>query len=255
MIDVFDRDDFRERARAAIKAAGGNKVVSRRSGIALSTMGNIVSGKSVPSIENTMTLAAVCDVSLDWLAYGIDRDNPLPARINDFEAFTQLHSAIWSNLQPLVDQGHIRIAAGVSPVKLTASIARTLDSMKKSDITNPVDKRGLSVDNQDDPTASQALVAIMEDGGITDQELADKMSVETTLIETLKTDELEWDTELAMKVAEALEVSPLKFLMPGQQDPVGDEFFRLWSTLSDEDRSKVSDVLQSLVEGSDDDQH
>ena len=74
--------DFSQRLKKAVKAAGGNKAVSIRSGIVLGTLSQYVRGISSPTIEKIAIIAKSCNVSLDWLAYG---NEALPISINDFD--------------------------------------------------------------------------------------------------------------------------------------------------------------------------
>jgi len=68
---VFEEERFRERLRLAIKEAGGNKEVSRVSGVKLPTITSILAG-SLPSIDKVVKLAAACDVELNWLVFSIE---------------------------------------------------------------------------------------------------------------------------------------------------------------------------------------
>jgi len=58
------------RLREAVRAAGGNLAVARRSGVPLATVNNYVRGRNGMKIEPLSALAAACNVSLDWLVSG-----------------------------------------------------------------------------------------------------------------------------------------------------------------------------------------
>lgn len=71
-----DRDDFVvrgldseiiERLRTAIRDAGGNKAVSEKSGVALSTLNGALAGKNQPRASAMAAIAAATGRSLDWL--------------------------------------------------------------------------------------------------------------------------------------------------------------------------------------------
>lgn len=66
----FDYDTFVSRLKTAVVNAGGNNVVSAKSGIKYGSISLYITGKSAPTIEKVSQLAAACNVSLDWLAYG-----------------------------------------------------------------------------------------------------------------------------------------------------------------------------------------
>ncbi len=251
IVSYYERDVFAERLNAAINEAGGKSHISKVSGVSLAAVKRMTKADGEPSLEKAIELAEASGKSLEWLIYGLESGTVLPPKLNPYVKFENLHSAIWSTLQPLVAQGHVRIAPGLNPIMLTASVARTLENLENSDINDPGLVGVLVVD--DEETASKALVNILDEKGVTDQELADKMKVDVSLIETLKTDDLEWTTELALGVAKALDVSPLKFLMPGQDDPQGDKFFELYGSLSDADKLKAKRALRSLLDNSDPD--
>jgi transcriptional regulator with XRE-family HTH domain len=70
---VADRGANREVARRlhqAVRAAGGNQAVARRSGVPLATVNNYVRGRSGMKIEPLWALATACNVSLEWLVAG-----------------------------------------------------------------------------------------------------------------------------------------------------------------------------------------
>lgn len=69
---VFDKEKVAERLRAAVKMAGGNKRISEKANVPLSTLNGYIGGKAIPTFHSITELAAACDVSLDWLAYNAD---------------------------------------------------------------------------------------------------------------------------------------------------------------------------------------
>ncbi len=61
--------DGANRLREAVRAAGGNLVVSQRSGVPLSNLTRYLAGHDM-KLPVAVTLAEACNVSLDWLATG-----------------------------------------------------------------------------------------------------------------------------------------------------------------------------------------
>jgi hypothetical protein len=72
------------RLHAAVRAAGGNKAVARRSGVPLATLNNYVRGRNGMKIEPLAALAVACDVSLDWLVSDRAADPAEPPAVADF---------------------------------------------------------------------------------------------------------------------------------------------------------------------------
>jgi transcriptional regulator with XRE-family HTH domain len=73
MPQIADRGSNREvadRLHEAVRAAGGNQAVARRSGVPLATVNNYVRGRNGMKIEPLSALAAACNVSLEWLVSG-----------------------------------------------------------------------------------------------------------------------------------------------------------------------------------------
>ncbi len=60
------------RLHEAVRAAGGNQAVARRSGVPLATVNNYVRGRNGMKIEPLSALAAACNVSLQWLVSGTE---------------------------------------------------------------------------------------------------------------------------------------------------------------------------------------
>src|ERR1700733_5194973 len=58
------------RLHEAVRAAGGNLMVARRSGVPLATVNNYVRGRNGMKIEPLAALAVACNVSLEWLVSG-----------------------------------------------------------------------------------------------------------------------------------------------------------------------------------------
>jgi transcriptional regulator with XRE-family HTH domain len=70
---VADHGAKREAARRlheAVRAAGGNQAVASRSGVPLATVNNYVRGRNGMKIGPLSALAAVCNVSLEWIVSG-----------------------------------------------------------------------------------------------------------------------------------------------------------------------------------------
>jgi hypothetical protein len=63
------------RLRQAVRAAGGNKVVATRSGVAPGTLNSYLAGGEM-KLTPAVALAAACNVSLDWLATGREPMRP-----------------------------------------------------------------------------------------------------------------------------------------------------------------------------------
>lgn len=70
---VADRGAIQQVARRlheAVRAAGGNQAVARRSGVPLATVNNYVRGRNGMKIEPLSAIAAACNASLEWLVSG-----------------------------------------------------------------------------------------------------------------------------------------------------------------------------------------
>ena len=68
-----------ERLRTAVRAAGGNRVVSRSSGVPVGTLDSYIAGRDM-KVGTLIALASACGVSLEWLATGKeDPSAPAPA--------------------------------------------------------------------------------------------------------------------------------------------------------------------------------
>jgi transcriptional regulator with XRE-family HTH domain len=72
------------RLREAVRAAGGNLAVARRSGVPLATVNNYVRGRNGMKIEPLLALAAACNVPLQWLVSGGEAPVPGPPAEPDF---------------------------------------------------------------------------------------------------------------------------------------------------------------------------
>ncbi|GBQ08901.1 LexA family transcriptional regulator [Saccharibacter floricola] len=83
--EKFEIENPSKRLRAVVQKAGGNNVVSARSGIPLGTLNGYISGRSVMKLDAAVKLAEICDVSLEWLAVG-DRGDSLPEQRHKKEA-------------------------------------------------------------------------------------------------------------------------------------------------------------------------
>jgi transcriptional regulator with XRE-family HTH domain len=66
------------RLREAIRAAGGNLVVSQRSGVPISTLNNYLAGRDMKAAA-LIALAEACNVSVEWLATGRQPEPAIPA--------------------------------------------------------------------------------------------------------------------------------------------------------------------------------
>ena len=74
-----------ERLRSAVELGGGPGKASEKSGVALRTLGNYMSGRSEMKAGALVRLAEACGVSLDWLATGKPPVHPVD-RLADFIA-------------------------------------------------------------------------------------------------------------------------------------------------------------------------
>jgi transcriptional regulator with XRE-family HTH domain len=72
-------DDFPERLRAAVVAAGGATRVAQLSGIPLTTLNNYLAGRSEPKRPALATLADALRRDLGWLATGVERPDAEPS--------------------------------------------------------------------------------------------------------------------------------------------------------------------------------
>ena len=64
-----EAENRRSRLRAALRRGGGNKVVSEKSGVSISTLGGYVAGGDM-KLSNLLAIAKACDVHVGWLAAG-----------------------------------------------------------------------------------------------------------------------------------------------------------------------------------------
>ena len=72
---AFDEVKARaERLRAAVKNAGGNTQVAARAGMPFGTLNRYIAGRDMKA-SAMVALARACDVSLDWLAEGVEDAN------------------------------------------------------------------------------------------------------------------------------------------------------------------------------------
>lgn len=67
--DNLEREKRAARLRQAVRAAGGNRVVSEKSGVKVGTLADYLAGGE-QKLSNTIALAEACGVSLEWLATG-----------------------------------------------------------------------------------------------------------------------------------------------------------------------------------------
>src|ERR1700733_5642332 len=72
------------RLHEAVRAAGGNQAVARRSGVPLATVNNYVRGRNGMKIEPLSALAAACNVSLEWLVAGDEASKVGPMPSGDY---------------------------------------------------------------------------------------------------------------------------------------------------------------------------
>ncbi|WP_050793090.1 MULTISPECIES: XRE family transcriptional regulator [Acetobacter] len=115
-----------DRLREAVLAAGGNRAVSEKSGIPLSTLNTYIGGRDM-RVSAAAKLAFACNVSLSWLLLGQDADEPLlkinlpqgqslPSQANDVAYIDYYNIAASAGYGVCAD-------AGVRPEKVAVSLA------------------------------------------------------------------------------------------------------------------------------------
>jgi phage repressor protein C with HTH and peptisase S24 domain len=82
--------EFAKRLKKAVKAAGGNNVVSKASGIGARDLTRYVTGSTQPKADALAALGRACRVSLDWLLLGIASDAQGEASENEFSFIPRL---------------------------------------------------------------------------------------------------------------------------------------------------------------------
>lgn len=75
--DVTAMPWLRERLRSAIKEAGGNKVVSQKSGVPISTLNSYLALEADPKLTKLMAIADACGVTLDELTQPEPSQSPV----------------------------------------------------------------------------------------------------------------------------------------------------------------------------------
>lgn len=139
------------RIRKVIREAGGNAVVSKKSGIPLRTVSNYTRGLSEPKLISLSRIAKVCEVSLDWLATGEGPKHlaDSPSLALDMEAletaFKISEDMHWSDVKAALEKqglclAEVALSLGVSGAAVTkvkrvpnhdtqTAIAKALDTM------------------------------------------------------------------------------------------------------------------------------
>ncbi|RTL99744.1 helix-turn-helix domain-containing protein [Ancylobacter aquaticus] len=119
---LVERDDFGvrglnpeviERLRLAIREAGGNKAVSEKSGVPLSTLNGAIAGKNQPRVSAMAAIASATGRSLDWLM--MLSDTPSPAIGHELPDVTHIERLAFAGS---AGSGSLVIeeAAGTSPL-------------------------------------------------------------------------------------------------------------------------------------------
>lgn len=67
---VFDKEKFSERLKKAVKNAGGNDTVAKKTGIRTGNISRYTNGHVIPSAELLALIASACEVSTDYLLNG-----------------------------------------------------------------------------------------------------------------------------------------------------------------------------------------
>ncbi len=136
--------------KSAVKQAGGNKFISEKTGISLSTLNKTLSGGTKPSFENIAKIAIACNISLAQLEVQSNHqvhnsDNKYKPHFPeidksgiveklkdsglDFHAFS---AAIVTVTGILENQGAMVITNSVSKEQLVLAIGRAYLSIKSA---------------------------------------------------------------------------------------------------------------------------
>ena len=105
--EKLEAEERGQRLRQALRDAGGNKVVSERSGVPTSTISAYIAGQDW-KLSTTLALAAACGVSSDWLIRGEASDDRPAGRLVSIDP---QNPAVPSNYV-LIPRYEVRAAAG-----------------------------------------------------------------------------------------------------------------------------------------------
>lgn len=112
-----------ERLKVAVKAAGGPKDVSDKSGVPLRTLNSYMAGQADPKLTKLDRIAAVCGTTVDIL---------LGRKLPDLGAMAPLPATLNRERDPLVPEGfvavpflEVRASAGRGRVSLPAEVVAT----------------------------------------------------------------------------------------------------------------------------------
>jgi hypothetical protein len=111
------------RLRAAVRAGGGNQIVSQRSGVPLSTLNNYLGGRDM-KLSAVVALADACRVSLDWLAAGRGAMHPPDPSQNDRRRAPSSNSFNdGADTAPVPAAARLNVAALAKAIEIVAAVA------------------------------------------------------------------------------------------------------------------------------------
>ncbi|WP_336844956.1 helix-turn-helix transcriptional regulator [Providencia rettgeri] len=84
---------FKERLRQAMKGESGNSL-AKRSGISEAAIRTYLSGKTYPSLDKLAVLAEKCEVSIEWLANGVNTTTLVDTK-EPPEHVTEVQEKVW----------------------------------------------------------------------------------------------------------------------------------------------------------------
>jgi transcriptional regulator with XRE-family HTH domain len=123
--------DVAGRLHEAVRAAGGNLEVARRSGVPLATVNNYVRGRNGMKIEPLAALAAACNVSLQWLVSGGEAPVTGPPAEPDFPIAVGAPPAglaeAPAEASPAGMNGGLDVRVLAKAIEIVAAIAEAVD--------------------------------------------------------------------------------------------------------------------------------
>ena len=119
--DPTDRQ-VAERLRQAVRAAGGNRAVAERSGVALATVNNYVRPRGGLKMRPLAALAKACGVSLEWLVTG---EQSPPGLALTAAASQPGLSEPQADLSPVGTVGNIDVPTLAKAIEIIAAIGET----------------------------------------------------------------------------------------------------------------------------------
>lgn len=234
----FDADLFVGRLGQLISEAGSRKKLSERSGTSDRTIEKWKQGARSPNLNTAADFASSCGVSLDWLV-GLSEFRLTADQTS--VSLPTVDRALWSVLDPLIDQGIVELSPGVKRELLSRSLTTALAR-----------ERGIVMtDDKSVGSAAEAVRTAIDQSGLSLEDLAKATGIDVARLEQLQSDKVDGNSEEYLSIAKALNVSPVQFLFPGVDEPLAEQFFEQWQKLSVTDRSEARRVLQLLSRGPD----